>query len=233
MIVTYEKSEEIAPNIHSFYFKSAEPVRFTAGQFIEITLPHKNTDNRGNKRWFTISSAPEDPLLSITTKIFADKSTFKHTLANLSKGTEVHMSEPMGDFVLPKDTEIPLLFVAAGIGITPYHSILKHIHQTGVHRSVKLMYAVANEDDIVFQDTFDNANIHATIMIQNPSSAWGGERGTITARHILKITEPALHTLIYLAGPEQMVEKLSEDLHALGIPKTQLVTDFFPGYTEI
>ncbi len=221
-----------ADNIWTFRFKPAHPVDYVAGQFTELTLPHENPDERGIKRWFTISSAPFSEFITITTKFSNPSSTFKTALRSLEKGTEITLAEPMGDFVLPKDNAIPLVFVAGGIGITPFHSILGWLTQTEEYRHISLIYAVNNEDEIIFQDTFDRAKVHATIAVTNPSDEWGGERGRITADHILKLTEPNKDALIYLSGPEPMVETLQKDLIALDVPKTNIATDFFHNYTD-
>src|SRR5687767_16013481 len=110
MNVTFDHIEDIAANIKTFWFKPERPVRYTAGQFTEIYLPHPNADERGQKHWFTVSSSPTDPMVSITTKFALDRSsTFKQTLRALEPGTKLHLADPMGDFVLPKDKNIPLV----------------------------------------------------------------------------------------------------------------------------
>ncbi len=138
----------------------------------------------------------------------------------------------MGDFVLPLDTSRPLIFVAGGIGVTPFRSMLTWLTDTDEHRKVKVMYGVRSEDEIVFQDAFSKAEQHVTIVVGEPSPAWGGERGRLTAEMILGIEEPTVDSLIYLSGPEPMIEVLAKDLGDKGVEKSQIVTDFFPGYTE-
>ena len=233
MKATFHDSIEEASNIRTFRFKPERPVDFVAGQFTELFLPHDDADDRGIKRWFTISSAPFDEYLTITTKLSENSSTFKQTLQTLKPGDEVTLAEPMGDFVLPRDNAIPVIFVAGGIGITPYHSILSWLAaEDDEYRNIKLLYAVNSEDEIIFQDTFHKADINPTIVVSNPSSEWGGERGRITADHILKLTEPAKDSLIYISGPEPMVESLRDDLINLEFPKTNIVGDYFPNYTS-
>jgi ferredoxin-NADP reductase len=139
----------------------------------------------------------------------------------------------MGDFVLPKDTAIPLVFVAGGIGITPFHAMLEWMASQSDHRNLKFIYSVRNENEIIFQDTFERAGIHATIVVGEPSDAWGGERGRLSAEMILGLTHPTPETLIYMSGPEPLVEALEKDMHAQGIAKQQLVSDFFPGYLGV
>lgn len=233
MHVTFDHATQEAPTITTFWFKPPHPVQNIPGQYIELTIHHENPDSRGEKRWFTLSSSPTDSLVSITTRLSNPGSTFKQALQNLKAGDEVIMSEPMGDFVLPKDSSIPLTFVGGGIGLTPFHSILRWLADMDEQRDIRFLYAVRSEDDIIFQDSFEKAGVHATIIVGEPSEAWGGERGQITAEQILKLAEPANNGLIYISGPEPMVEQLNKDLHKLGIPKHRLVGDYFPNYENI
>ncbi len=235
MQVTFMRSEPEAENIRTFYFKPERPVHYTAGQYTELQVPHPHPDSRGDKRWFTLSSSPEDELLSITTKYAGDtkSSSFKRALFNLKPGTELDAADPMGDFVLPKLIQTPLIFVAGGIGVTPFHSILKWLADTVEERPIKMIYGVRNEEEIVFQETFHAAGIEPTIVVGEPSDAWGGERGRLSAELILGVDKPSEDTLVYVSGPELMVQALAKDLHKAGLSKQQIVTDEFPNYDAI
>lgn len=235
MKVSLDHTEAEADNIRTFYFKPEQPVHYTAGQFTELHVPHKNPDKRGTKRWFTLSSSPTDEFLTITTKYSGDdkSSTFKKALFRLKPGTVLEAAEPMGDFVLPKLIQTPLVFVAGGIGITPFHSMLKWLSDTVEERPIKLLYGVRTEDEIIFQDTFRAAGREPTIIVSEPSDAWGGERGNLSANLILGLEKPSEDALVYVSGPEPMVEALEKDLHKAGLRKDQFVGDFFPNYTGI
>lgn len=234
MKVVFDHSKDEAEHIRTFYFKPERPVQFTAGQFAEWTLKHSDPDNRGTKRWFTISSSPTDEFVTITTKYAGDdkSSSFKKALFRLEAGDEMLMSDPMGDFVLPKLIQTPLVFVAGGIGITPFHSILSWLASTSEERPIRMLYGVNSEDEIIFQETFDKASQHATIVVDDASPAWGGERGRLTAELILGLEKPSDDTLIYVSGPEPMVEALQKDLLKAGLSKSQFVGDFFPNYSQ-
>lgn len=230
---TFDHITKESPNIWTFYFVPKKPISYVAGQYVEMLLAHKNADERGDRRWFTLSSSPTDDLISITTK-FATKngSSFKRSLQKLKPGDTVKVSEAMGDFVLPKDTSVPLIFVAGGIGITPFHSMFSWLADNHKNRNIHLLYAVQTEDELVFQETFQRVNIHARIIVSQPSDEWGGLRGHLTAQDILGLEPLDDKSLIYLSGPEQMVENLEAELKKSGVPKTQIVGDFFPGYHE-
>ncbi len=226
------KKEKVAKDIYSFYFQPDSPVRFVAGQFTELKLTHKNPDNRGEKRWFTISSSPENKLLAITTKITPEKSTFKQALSRLESGAKIQMANPMGDFVLPKDRSLPLLFVGGGVGCTPFHSIIQHLNQAHEKRDIKFIYSANNLEDVAFKDTFESLRDGFEIALTNPPDNWGGKSGRITAKDILKASNSGQRRT-YISGPEPMVETLDKELKDAGVPKHQILGDFFPGYQTI
>lgn len=235
MRATLERTWDEAANIRTFYFRPERPVHYTAGQYTELKLPHERPDKRGTRRWFTLSSSPTDELLTITTKYAGDdkSSSFKKALFRLQPGTEVHLADPMGDFVLPKLIQTQLVFIAGGIGITPYHSILRWLSDTREERPIRLLYGVRSEDEIIFQETFRKAGVEPVIMVSEPSDSWGGERGRISAELVLDLAKPTEDALIYVSGPEPMVRSLGKDLTAAGLDKRQVVTDEFPNYETI
>jgi glycine betaine catabolism B len=233
MRVTFDHAQNEAPNIKTFFFRPESPVRYTAGQFIELFLPHDNPDERGIKHWFTLSSSPSQELLSITTKLAEKSSSFKRTLQALKPGDEVRMVEPMGDFVLPKDVTRPLVFVAGGIGITPMHSMIQWLHDNNEQRDITLIYAASTEDQLVFRDLFSSYKLKFIPILSQPSTDWTGETGKLDAARILRLIPKTSNSLIYLSGPEPMVETFVDDLEKAGIDKRRLVTDYFPGYVEI
>lgn len=231
MTATFDHTVADAPNIETFYFKPERPLSYTAGQFVELSIPHDSPDSRGAKRWFTLSSSPTQDLLAFTTRFAVERgSSYKDALRSLMPGDSVTVGDPMGDFVLPKLIQTPIVFVAGGIGVTPFASMLQWLAATGESRPIKMMLGVNNESEIVFQDVFDSADQHVTVVVDKPSPAWGGERGRINAEMVLGVEQPGDDTLIYISGPEQMVEKLTKDLLAAGVNKHQIVGDYFPGY---
>ena len=229
-----DHSEDTAANIKTFWFKTEKPVRFVAGQFTELYLPHSGTDNRGDKHWFTISSIPNDELVSITSKFATDRSsTFKQTLWNLKPGAEVTLAEPMGDFVLPKDPSIPILYAATGIGVTPVHSMVKQLAYDQQKRDITLLYGVRNSDDLAFRDVFEAADIAFTPIVKQPHEGWAGEAGALDSARILKELGDKKDVLIYLSGPEFWAEQTLAELANAGIPTELLITDYFHGYTQV
>jgi ferredoxin-NADP reductase len=232
MRITLDHIQTETEHISTFFFKPERPVQYTAGQFVELTVKHAQPDDRGDRRWFTLSSSPTHEFISITTK-FADKnsSSFKKALRKLKPDAELIISDPIGDFVLPKLIQTPLIFVAGGIGITPFHSMLQYLAETKEVRPIKMLVGVHTESEIIFQQTFDAADQHVTIVVGEPTAAWGGVRGRITAEMVVGLEQPSDDTLIYVSGPEPMVEALHTELLKAGLKKHQLVGDYFPNYS--
>lgn len=226
--VILEHVADEAPGIKTFFFRPERKINYVAGQFTELTLKH-DADNRGQKRWFTLSSSPTDDLLSITTKFAAKGSSFKRELLKLQTGQELELAEPMGDFVLPKHKELPLVFIAGGIGITPFHSMVKYLTETDQKRPITLLYAAVHEEELVFTDLFKRYCDDTHLIVSKPSKTWPGESGKLTIAHIQNIAD-IRNCMIYFSGPEPMVESFYKDLADLGVKKHRLVTDYFPGY---
>lgn len=229
MQVTFDHKVQIAPDIWTFYFRGPAKHDYIAGQYTELTLPHENPDDRGTRRWFTLSSSPSEDLLCITTRHQQPASTFKNTLWQLEPESEIHLADPMGDFVLPKDSSIPLLFVVGGIGVTPVHSILKWLADNSEKRRIDIIYAAEDEQHLIFRDLIDQQSDTVDYYLSSPSEGWQGHAGRITAQTILdKHTDP--HQLVFISGPEPMVESLTNGLLTADVPERQLVRDYFPGY---
>ncbi len=230
--VTLDRTHQENYNVRTFWFLPNRPLRYSAGQFIEMFLPHDNPDERGVKHWFTLSSAPTDKLISITTKYAGSKSsTFKKTLFSLKPGSKIKIVEPMGDFVLPKDKSIPLIFIAGGMGLTPYHSIIKWLIEVKERREVQVLLAFNQPKDILFEDLFKSYGAEVQVIVSTPTPSWQGLVGKLSADKIIELTGDFGDKRIYVSGPEPMVEALETDILAQGVNKSNLVLDFFPNYT--
>lgn len=230
MIVTFVKKIKESPNVISYLFNPVTKLDYQAGQFIEMTLPHDSPDDRGIKHWFTLSSSPSERYISVTTRHSIPSSTFKQSLSELVGGQEVTISEAMGDFVLPKDKSISLLFVAGGIGITPMRSMVKFLIDNDETRPIKLIYGAKNDSDLAFIDLFKSNGIVPEIVVSSSELIDNDDSRHITPEMI--IANSTDNGLIYISGPEPMVESLEEELLKSGINSRQLVLDFFPNYKD-
>lgn len=227
-----EYAEADNDHVTTFWFRPEHAVDNVAGQFTELYLPHHDADERGQKRWFTIFSSPTERLFAITTKFAHQGSTFKRELRAVQPGDRLHFAEPMGDFILPKDKTIPLVFVAGGIGITPFRSMIKWLTDTKERRNITLIYSVTQQEDLLFTELFNSYGVKAYYVVTKPGPTWTGLAGPLTAERILELVGPIDRHHIYLSGPEPLVETLTKTIRSSGVPKHQVITDYFPNYTE-
>lgn len=214
MKASFVRKHNVCSNIWEFEFKPEKNIRYIAGQFIELTLEHAS-DDRGNRRWFTLSSAPYEENLKISTRINDTKpSSFKNALKALSTQDKVDISAPLGDFVLPKNTDIPIIMIAQGIGYTPFESILKDVQHNKESRDISIIHMT---DDPGFNIFKDLANNHIQIDKTDESQL---------NKLLQSLASPDHY--VYVSGPEEFVEKQLENMGQ--IKRSQIFTDFFHGY---
>jgi ferredoxin-NADP reductase len=217
------RKTHITDNVWTFEFEPHPKISWIPGQFIRVELPHQNPDAEGTKRWFTVSAAPFEVHPAISTRI--TETTFKQALVNLPQEGELTLLEaPDGDFVW-EEGDRPRVFVAAGIGVTPFRSII--LQRNHDHQPLPVTLVYANRTDAVpFQDQFD------AITAANPQFKVHYITGLVTAGRITELIPDLLQTNVYISGAEPMVETLGDGLRAAGLTEDQLKQDFFPNYDE-
>lgn len=213
-----------------FYFSPDEKFDYKSGQFLKWTIPHE-ADDRGQNRFFSLASSPSEDELMICTKFAADKSSsFKTHLKALQIGYSIEATGPNGSFVLG-DTNSPVVLVAGGIGITPYRSMLKFAHDSGLTRPVQLLYSARSNQDVAFKSEVDGwTNQHDWLKV---NYIYEDTDGRLDAAKIDQLAAGLAGKLIYLSGPEPMIEAFEKQLLEHGIDEEQIKTDFFPGYSVI
>ncbi len=227
---------KIAPDIADFVFEPGRQLDFKPGQYMEFTLPHDHSDSRGNRRYFTLANSPTEAQLRIGVKFYPKGSSYKQAMLGLSDRSLIGAGQLAGDFVMPDDTEQKLAFMAGGIGITPYRSMLKYLLDTGQQRSVALFYSVRTRDEFVYQDVLAAAQqrlgvkVVYTLTDANVPAGWQGHQGFINADLIKQELPDYQERLFYVSGSHQFVTGVKDALHHLGVSHSHIKTDFFPGY---
>ena len=225
--LSYVGKTQLAPTSWEFEFELAHPVRFTPGQFMELTIPHAKTDTRGWRRVFSIAAAPGGNV-KFGIRLPETPSSFKKALLALEPGTKVSATSVGGDFVLPKGDD-PLLLVAGGIGITPYISQLESLDD----RDVALVYAISTPDDLAYAGTLAKTSCTVTVVsAQKPSKLPKGwtwvEASRLTGEQLLAAVPDARSRHTYLSGTPAMVGALKRALRKAG--SRRIHTDVFVGY---
>jgi ferredoxin-NADP reductase len=229
--------EMVADRTMSFRFEKPAGWLYRAGQSVDMTLiDPPETDPEGSLRAFTISSAPRENVIQITTRL--RDTAFKRVLQTVPLGTEVKIEGPFGDLHLHHAARSAVL-LAGGIGITPFRSILvEAIGGGSLPYRVVLFHANRRPEDAAFADEFralerrDSNLTYVPTMTAMADSAqpWDGERGHIDAamlgRHMGGVVDP----IYYVAGPPAMVEAMRGALAASGVDEDDIRTEEFSGY---
>jgi glycine betaine catabolism B len=233
---TLKLAEKIpeSPDVTSFIFEPFKKLDFQPGQYMEWTLAHNKHDTRGIRRYFTIASSPTEDKIRLVSKFYPKPSTYKQALAAMRPGDEMVVSNLDGEFLLPKDESQKLLFIAGGVGITPFRSMVKYLIDNNIRRDTVLVYANRTEQDIVFEGLWKQAQgvglktVH--VLSERAPAGWTGETGFITAEMIERVAPDFKERLTYVSGPEPMVLATARMLRGMGLPGSKIRRDYFPGY---
>src|SRR6185437_10266431 len=152
LIAPLLEKRQISSDIFDFIFNHGRKFAFVPGQYMEWTLQHPKTDSRGNRRYFTIASSPTETSLMLGVRFYQNGSSFKKALLALNPGEKIVGGQIAGDFTLPKDKRQKLVFIAGGIGITPFRSMLKYLVDKHEKRSIVLFYANKHAEEIAYAD---------------------------------------------------------------------------------
>lgn len=236
LLLTLKEIKPIAADCYDFVFSSPRKFNFKPGQYLEWTFGHQQTDSRGNRRYFTIASAPGGKTISIGLKFYPEPSSFKKELLAMKPGDTIVASQLAGDFVLPKKKEQKLILIAGGIGITPFHSMIAYLLNRSERRPITLFYSCKTSADFAYTRDFDEAEVKLGIKTiytitdkQSAPTDWNGETGYVTEAMIRKYAPDYSERIFYLSGPHVMVTAFEQTLQQMGVPRNHIKKDFFPG----
>jgi ferredoxin-NADP reductase len=212
-----------------------EEVEFTPGQYFFVTLldpPYD--DERGVRRHFSVVTSPnERGRLGFCTRL--RDSAFKRSLAELPVGAEVEVEEPKGSFLLPEDTNQPYVFLAGGIGITVFRSMLHYIADEDLPHRVTLIYSNRDRESTPFLDELSELDqkrdAFTLVLTMTEDASRGGESRRIGPELLRDHLSDDLSSYAYLvAGPPAMVDAMLEMLNTAGVPEERVSADRFSGY---
>lgn len=214
--------------VYGFWFEPPQKsFDFVPGQYLEWTLPHSHPDSRGIRRYFTIASSPTEKYIFLATRISEGGSSFKTKLMAIERGDEIIVSNREGEFILPPDQRRSLVFIAGGIGITPFRSIIRYLLDTNQKRDIVLLYSNRTAADAVFKDIFAAAQDKIGLRLRYVNT---DAEGYINEQIIKQEVPDCQKALFYLSGPIPMVEAFEKLLVGMGVQKRQIKEDYFHGY---
>ena len=201
----------------SLIFQKPPGFFFYAGQYLDIELPIQ--DKRGKTRAFTISSSPTEDFLMITTKY--GQSRFKKALEKLKANDTITTSHPAGTFIL--DELSPAVFMAGGIGITPFRSMIKYAVTNKIKTPITLIYSNSNNNFLFKKELEGWQKAYPKLQIIYHTSSQHG--------HLSHIPLPTSHfPIYYLAGSPSFVDDMEKILLEMGLDETNIRYDRFDGY---
>jgi ferredoxin-NADP reductase len=216
MQTEFLSNKHLLADVWQFEFKKPANFEFVAGDFCELEL---GDEIHGGARWLTIACSPSENNLTFITKIPDNPSVFKGNLASLKRGKKAWLSPALGMFHLPRKTEEKVLFIALGLGITPYKSMLTWASEQKLNHDAKLLY-------------WAKSGQHLKDIAGNPLQITAKEY-PISLASLNKLCEDWRKRIIYLSGPEPVCMDLYKKLRDEQIPLHQIKLDYFEGYFEI
>lgn len=231
--LTFVGSDQLTPSVRGLRFRAKGTLRFTPGQYLELDVPHKRPDARGTRREFSILSTPADlPEVRIAYRDAGAKtpSSYKRALAEVQPGSTLAVTGVWGDFVLPKG-DVPVLLVAAGIGVTPFVSQLRDAWQRGQARNAVLVYVASEASELAFRGDLEETGVQTIVFTRDAPTGlpehWQWANGVrLDAEGLTRVVPDIAERHAYVSGPPRIVADLAPALRRA----RSLTTDAFAGY---
>lgn len=236
-MVNLVSRQTVAEGTAAFRFEKPSGWTFQAGQFVDMTLPAPSeTDAEGDTRAFSIASAPHEETLMVATRL--RDTAFKRVLMKMPLGTAVSITGPSGELTLDPDVTRPAVFLAGGIGITPFRSMILRVTNEKLPQRTLLFYSNRRPEDTPFLtelQALEKGNPNYTLIacmtkMEDSKRPWYGETGPIDkgllTRHMKDIVSP----IYYIAGPPGMVQGLRKMIQQTGVADADIRAEEFAGY---
>jgi ferredoxin-NADP reductase len=228
---------ELAEGTTAFFFEKPNNWTFKAGQFLDMTLlKPSDTDAEGNTRSFSLASAPQEETLMVATRM--RDTAFKRTLNTMPIGSAVKLEGPSGDLTLHNDVKRTAVFLAGGIGITPFRSIVFGAAKEKLPHRMVLFYSNRRPEDAPFLDELQDLEIEnpnyrlvaCMTEMEKSQRPWHGESGQIRHAMLARYLKDAVSPIYYIAGPPEMVKGLHAMVKEAGVRDDDIRAEEFDGY---
>lgn len=234
---TLVSRETAAEQTLALRFTRAEGFRFLAGQYLDVTVINAaERDAEGPVRSFSIASAPDEPDLQLVMRM--RDTAFKRTLAALEPGAEVMLEGPAGDFVLPAGEERTRVFIAGGVGIAPFLSMLREARAGGRIGETILFYSNRRPEDTAFLPELEaiahdlsGFRVVATMTrIAESAHPWRGETAHVDATMFARFLPSVRGPVYYVCGAPALIAGVRYELEQAGVPAGDIMIEMFGGY---
>jgi ferredoxin-NADP reductase len=229
--ITLLRREPVADGTVAFYFEKPAGFAHQAGQNAMFTLIEpREEDAAGPSRTFTIASAPHERELMIATRM--RDSAFKRFLGRARPGAKLAMEGPAGVMVLHEDANRPAVFLAGGIGITPFLAMVRDAAKRRLPHHITLVYSNRRPQDAAFRAELEGLQGPRFRLVTTMTEApdWRAEKRRIS-RELLAEHLPDLRAPVYyFAGPPGMTMAMQGMLTELGVREQDMRSEEFYGY---
>ena len=226
--------QKISDRVYNYIFTPDRKFAFLPGQYMEFTLPGVPYDSRGNRRTFTIASSPTESEVHLGVKYFEPASMYKKVLSELKPGDTMYASQLAGNFTLKGVEQQKLAFIAGGIGITPFRSMVKYLSDSELSADVILLYIVSNPNEFAYISELREAakaGVKTIPIVTNTSyKASGVVSARLSAELIAELVPDFDERLFYVSGSNGVVDATHDYLRGLGVAAGRIKTDHFSGY---
>ena len=234
MKATISEKREVAKGTLLALFEVDDYPDYRPGSYFWVELPDRgHQDEKGLRRHISLVTSPtERPLVGLATRL--RDTAFKRTLSELEVGDEVEVEEPKGSFLLPEDTSADYVFVAGGIGITVFRSMLRYIADSQLPYRVTLCYSNRDRGSAAFLDELEELERRIegfrVVLTLTEQKGWEGESRRIDAAMLHDHVGGLEDKRFLVAGPPAMTEAVVEAVLAAGVPADRVLADKFSGY---
>lgn len=214
----------VAKNTYEVVFKRPNGFVFTVGQYTQVALGELSyPDPKGRSRQFSIATSPLN--LTQIAVVFRDTgSGFKRTLLELPVGSLVTLEQGAGSFGLPIVPTKPLVFVAGGVGISPFLSYVRTIAETTLQQPITLLYGNQHPESAAFRNELALfAKKHQQFKLEEIYKQ-------PTPLLFAKCASKLLSATWFVVGPPSMVATTVYGLEAAGVHPNSIVKESFDGY---
>ena len=234
MRATVAEKREVAKGTLLVLFSVDAYPDYRPGSYFWVELPDRgHEDEKGLRRHISLVTSPTDAgVVGLATRL--RDSAFKKTLSKLEVGDEVDVEEPKGSFLLPEETSTHYVFVAGGIGITVFRSMLRYIAAKQLPYRITLVYSNRDRESAAFLDELADLERQIeglkVVLTMTDDEGWEGEKRHLDADVLAELTGGLDAKTIFVAGPPGMVEGVSDSLLRAGLPEDRVVAGKFSGY---
>jgi len=207
---------------------------YRPGSYFWVELPDRgHTDEKGLRRHISLVTSPTDQgVVGLATRL--RDTAFKQTLVELAVGDEIVVEEPKGSFLLPEETGADYVFVAGGIGITVFRSMLRYVADEQLLYRITLVYSNRDRESAAFLDELAELERRIeglrVVLIMTEEAGWEGETRRIDAEVLGDVVGELETRRFLVAGPPAMAQAVVDSLLAAGLPEDRVLADKFSGY---